>query len=118
MLAPDGAFEIHNYKTGSKLPEQKELDEDMQLALYQIGVQNLWPKAGGGTARRVRSGVQHHWDLCPAKKHLVKVEALPRDRWKDEPRVVIVDTDAEKWRKKKGLEAETKTVKREDGGAP
>jgi len=45
MLAPDGAFEVHDYKTGSRLPEQKELDEDRQLALYQIGVQKLWPEA-------------------------------------------------------------------------
>jgi putative RecB family exonuclease len=45
MLAPDGAFEIHDYKTGSNLPEQSELDEDRQLALYQVGVQALWPAA-------------------------------------------------------------------------
>jgi RecB family exonuclease len=45
MLAPDGAFEIHDYKTGSKLPKQAELDKDRQLALYQIGVQTLWPEA-------------------------------------------------------------------------
>jgi putative RecB family exonuclease len=45
MLAPDGAFEIHDYKTGAKLPEQAEVDEDRQLALYQIGVQTLWPEA-------------------------------------------------------------------------
>jgi putative RecB family exonuclease len=45
MLAPDGTFEVHDYKTGSNLPEQKEFDEDSQLALYQIGVQKLWPEA-------------------------------------------------------------------------
>ena len=45
MLAPDGVFEIHDYKTGSKLPDQRERDEDRQLALYQIGVETLWPEA-------------------------------------------------------------------------
>jgi RecB family exonuclease len=45
MVAPDGAFEVHDYKAGSKLPEQEELDEDRQLALYQVGVQTLWPEA-------------------------------------------------------------------------
>ena len=45
MIAPDGAYEVHDYKTGSKLPEQQELDEDRQLALYQVGVQTLWPDA-------------------------------------------------------------------------
>ena len=50
------------------------------------------------------------------KKHLVKVEALPKDKWQDEPGVVIVDAYAEKWRKKKGLEAETKAVEAEIEG--
>ena len=45
MLAPDGAFEIHDYKTSSGLPEQAEVDADKQLALYQVGVQTLWPEA-------------------------------------------------------------------------
>ena len=45
VVAADGVFEIHDYKTGAKLPEQAELDADRQLALYQIGVQTLWPEA-------------------------------------------------------------------------
>lgn len=45
VRTPDGCFEVHDYKTGSKLPEQAELDEDRQLALYQIGVRRLWPEA-------------------------------------------------------------------------
>lgn len=36
--APDGAIEIHDYKTGARVPSQKKIDEDRQLALYQIGV--------------------------------------------------------------------------------
>lgn len=34
----DGVIEIHDYKTGAYVPSQKTLDEDRQLALYQIGV--------------------------------------------------------------------------------
>ncbi len=34
----DGAIEIQDYKTGRWVPSQKQLDEDRQLALYQIGV--------------------------------------------------------------------------------
>jgi putative RecB family exonuclease len=158
MQAPDGAFEIHDYKTGSKLPEQRELDEDRQLALYQIGVQNLWPESREKGVRlvwhevafdvemkstrtpealeklktdvarlinRIEAEKEYplhesklcdwcpYWDLCPAKKHLVKVEALPADKWKDEPGVVIVDAYAERWRKKKELEAENKAVEGE-----
>jgi len=39
----DGIIEVHDYKTSSSLPSQKEIDEDMQLGLYQIAVQNKWP---------------------------------------------------------------------------
>ncbi len=36
--APDGAVEIQDYKTGQRLPPQRVLDEDRQLALYQLGL--------------------------------------------------------------------------------
>jgi len=38
VRAPDGAIEIHDYKTGQYVPSQRKLDEDRQLALYQLGV--------------------------------------------------------------------------------
>jgi putative RecB family exonuclease len=38
-LARDGAVEIHDYKTGKRVPSQKRLDEDRQLALYQLGLE-------------------------------------------------------------------------------
>ena len=156
MLAPDGAFEVHDYKTGSKLPDQAELDKDRQLALYQIGVQKLWPdvkearliwhlvafdvemrsartpealdvlkKEIGELIDRIEATTEYephesplcdwcpYWDLCPVKKHLVKVEALPKDKWKDEPGVVIVDAYANRWRKKRELDTETKAVEAE-----
>ena len=159
MAAPDGAFEIHDYKTGSSLPEQAHLDSDRQLALYQLGVQTLWPEAKDvrlvwhyvAFDKEMRSSRGHealeklkadlaalmdrieaerefppresalcdwcpYWDLCPAKKHLVKVQALPQDKWKDEPGVVLVDAYAERWRKKKALEAEVKAVEAEIDG--
>lgn len=40
----DGTVEIHDYKTNSKLPSQAQQDADRQLALYQLGVQKLWPQ--------------------------------------------------------------------------
>jgi len=161
MLAPDGVFEVHDYKTGSKLPDQRELDRDRQLALYQIGVESLWPGAREKGVRLVwhevafdvemrsvrspealarlkadvgvlidrieaeRAGAPHesalcdwcpYWDLCAVKKHLVKVEALPRDKWKDEPGVVIVDAYAERWKRKKEIEVELEAVKGEMEG--
>ena len=38
VRARDGALEIHDYKTGRRIPSQDELDRDRQLALYEIGV--------------------------------------------------------------------------------
>lgn len=34
----DGAIEIHDYKTGRYVPPQKDLNNDRQLALYQLGL--------------------------------------------------------------------------------
>lgn len=40
----DGAYEIHDYKTGgSGLPEQAQVDADLQLAFYQMAVEQMWP---------------------------------------------------------------------------
>ncbi len=44
-LAPDGAFEVHDYKTGARLPSQEALDRDRQLGFYQLGVTARWPEA-------------------------------------------------------------------------
>jgi putative RecB family exonuclease len=45
----DGAIEIQDYKTSARLPTQAQVDEDRQLALYQIGVVRRF-----GTQRPVR----------------------------------------------------------------
>jgi len=158
VQASDGAFEVHDYKTGASLPEQADLDKDRQLGLYQIGVQTLWPEAKevrliwhmaafdlemrsrrtsealeglrkdiAGLIDRIEAEQEFapnestlcnwcpYWDLCPLKKHLVKLEALPENRWKDEPGVAIVDAYAEQWRKKRALETEVKAVEVELG---
>jgi putative RecB family exonuclease len=41
----NGEYEIHDYKTSRNVPEQDKLDDDRQLALYQIGVQVKYPDA-------------------------------------------------------------------------
>ncbi|MGH9451147.1 MAG: RecB family exonuclease [Terriglobia bacterium] len=38
----DGTYEIHDYKTGSRLPDQAMADRDRQLALYQYGLETRW----------------------------------------------------------------------------
>ncbi len=41
---PDGTFEVIDYKTSARLPNETILDEDLQLPLYHLGVTELWPK--------------------------------------------------------------------------
>jgi len=36
--APDGTVEVHDYKTGQRVPRQEHLDADRQLALYQLAL--------------------------------------------------------------------------------
>ncbi len=40
----DGVIWIHDYKTKGFFPTQQDLDEDRQLAYYQMAVQELWPE--------------------------------------------------------------------------
>lgn len=42
-LGLDGAFEIHDYKTARTLPSQADVDEDWQLAIYDLAVRHEWP---------------------------------------------------------------------------
>ena len=41
----DGVFEIHDYKCSGYLPPQRRVDEDRQLALYQIGLEQTYADA-------------------------------------------------------------------------
>lgn len=40
----DGSFEIIDYKTSKKLPSQEAVNNNLQLAIYQIGFLNNWPQ--------------------------------------------------------------------------
>ena len=37
-----GEYEIHDYKTGDRLPDQEKVDTDRQLALYAIAIKQLF----------------------------------------------------------------------------
>jgi putative RecB family exonuclease len=41
---PDGVWHIHDYKTNKQLPSQAEMDTNPQLAYYEIGIRQMWPK--------------------------------------------------------------------------
>jgi putative RecB family exonuclease len=61
---PDGGITIHDYKTSSTLPSQADVDRDRQLALYQAGVEKMWP--GAPTVRLV-------WHFLRFDERLVSV---------------------------------------------
>lgn len=44
--AKDGVLEVHDFKTGARVPTQRRLDEDRQLALYEIGVRRRFSETG------------------------------------------------------------------------
>lgn len=39
----DGIFEVIDYKTSKKMPAQKFVDNNLQLAVYHLGIANRWP---------------------------------------------------------------------------
>lgn len=39
----DGIFEVVDYKTAKKMPAQKQVDENLQLSVYHLGITNRWP---------------------------------------------------------------------------
>src|SRR3989338_8150250 len=40
---PDGTYEIIDYKTSKRMPSQTNLDRNLQLSLYSLGLQRRWP---------------------------------------------------------------------------
>jgi len=42
----EGSIEIQDYKTSLNLPEEDELSQNRQLAIYQMGLQASWKRAG------------------------------------------------------------------------
>lgn len=43
----DDGFEIIDYKTKRKLPSQKDIDNDLQMSIYQLGLLKKWPHISG-----------------------------------------------------------------------
>lgn len=58
-------IEIHDYKTGKKMPSQKECDEDKQLAAYAIGVLDMYPNVE--TVTLVWHYLQHDKDMTSTR---------------------------------------------------
>lgn len=145
--AEDNTYEIHDYKTSGHLPDQKHLDEDRQLALYLIGIRNIWNDVKKArliwhyvvfdkemVSTRTNEELDRlkndtvslidqiesteeflpkesslcEWcvypDLCPKRKHLYKVEAMPVNEYLKDSGVKLVNAYTELAEKKNGLE--------------
>ena len=50
VLVDQSILEIHDYKTSGKLPAQKDVDSDRQLAFYQMGVAGEVERDSGSEA--------------------------------------------------------------------
>ncbi len=59
-------YEIHDYKTGNYLPSQEDVDQDRQLALYQLGIMQRWPDA---------KNIKLVWHYLAADRELVSTRS-------------------------------------------
>ncbi len=82
----DGVYEIHDYKTSQYLPQQSHFDTDRQLALYQLGVQEMFANVNEVDLvwhylvfdREIKSKRQPH-DLQELKSEIVAlIETIER----------------------------------------
>lgn len=46
VRARDGVLEIHDFKTGRRVPKQEDLDKDRQLGLYELGIRDQMGEEG------------------------------------------------------------------------
>lgn len=149
-------YEIHDYKTSNHIPLQKYLDEDRQLALYQIGIENMWNDVKKVrlvwhyvvfdkemSSTRTRAQLEElkkdtvslidkiestkeflpnesnlcdwcsYQDLCPKRKHLCKVEALPVNEYMKEGGVKLTNAFAKLTAKKKEIQQEIDKIDEE-----
>jgi putative RecB family exonuclease len=58
-------LEVHDYKTGNKMPSQKDCDEDRQLATYALGVLDMYPNVENVTL--VWHYLQHDKDMVSTR---------------------------------------------------
>ncbi len=150
----EGIYEIHDYKTSGRPPLQEELEEDRQLALYEILVREKFPAVkevrliwhylrfdmemlSARTLEQLEDlrketialidtiesdkEFKHnetalcdwcdYWAYCPAKKHLVKVEALPVEQFLEEDGVKLVNEYVLAWNRSKEADIEKERLK-------
>ncbi|MFH1175246.1 MAG: PD-(D/E)XK nuclease family protein [bacterium] len=63
----DGSFEIIDYKTSRRLPSQENIENDLQLAIYQIGFLSQWPDFDKNPIKTSLYFLQHGIKLSSVK---------------------------------------------------
>lgn len=82
-----GTFEVHDYKTSSRLPTQQDSDEDWQLAIYELALRSGWPDTE--KVRLVWHYLRHDKDIVstrtPEQLEALKgkIETLVLQIWRD-----------------------------------
>jgi putative RecB family exonuclease len=81
VRAPDGALEIHDYKTSARMPPRKILERDRQLALYEIAIRKEWQHSGE---------VRLVWlYLAPNRRYIARRSSEELDRVRSEVMALI-----------------------------
>lgn len=74
----DDFLEIHDYKTSGRMPRQRDIDADGQLALYQLGLGKVFPEQVG---TRLTWHYLMHGETVVREKTPDQLETLVRTLW-------------------------------------
>jgi len=78
----DGSIEIIDYKTKRRMASQKDIDDDLQLSIYQLGLVKKWPHFEGNAIKLTLYFL----------KHGEKISSQRTGRQLDEVRQSVLET--------------------------
>lgn len=74
----DGLFEVIDYKTSRTFPSQKNVDENLQLSVYHLGLINRWPDLTGKKVKFSLYFLRHGEKLSTIKSEEKLQETLEK----------------------------------------
>jgi len=107
-------FEVIDYKTSKRLPSQKEVDNNLQLSIYHLGVVNRWPSLGAPGAQPIKlslyflkhreklSTIRTSEQLKETKENIIGIikqiqEALKNENFEPRPNPLCAWCEYQKW---------------------
>lgn len=63
----DDAYEIIDYKTARKMPAQKDIDNDLQISIYHLGLLKRWPHLAAGKIKLSFYFLKHREKISTAR---------------------------------------------------